>query len=85
MQRSQARSSAGSQQKKAGAGRGKDDTGHKGSKGSKKGMKRSASFAFGPAEGEMGMRRRSVNVSQAYNPHLVHALQCSLQHVQAIA
>lgn len=85
MQRSQARSSAGSQQKKAGAGRGKGDTGHKGSKGSKKGMKRSASFAFGPAEGEMGMRRRSVNVSQAYNPHLVHALQCSLQHVQAIA
>ena len=84
VQRSQARSSAGSQQKKAGAGRGKGDTGHKGSKGSKKGMKRSASFAFGPAEGEMGMRRRSVNVSQAFKSHLVHALQCSLQHVHAL-
>ena len=47
-------------------GRGKADTGHKGSKSGKagkKGMKRSASFAFGPADGEPGMRRRSVNVS----------------------
>ena len=66
--RSAPRSSAGSHAKRAagGSGRGKGDTGHKGSKSgkaSKKGMKRSASFAFGVADGEPGMRRRSVNVS----------------------
>lgn len=68
LQRAPPRSSAGSQAKRGapGSGRGKADTGHKGSKSGKagkKGMKRSASFAFGPADGEPGMRRRSVNVS----------------------
>ncbi len=71
MQRAPPRPSGGSQTKRGagGTGRGKADTGHKGSKSGKagkKGMKRSASFAFGPADGEPGMRRRSVNVSAPF-------------------